>query len=177
MLPKVGVEHAVSETAGVGGAVRSSDCEDSGVLAPPPPVASSPSFFLLLFLFGLLSGMMSEYSWMREAGPPEEEQGKEVARGVEGEEEEESCPNRCPCPAGWEEGIPAAPIPAGCACPGAEGPVRPGSLGLVWRLEGATFMGGSPVGTGGAPGSRGLAVKPWRRPACRGKVTAIWLWC
>lgn len=90
MLPRVGVEHEVSETAGVGGAVMSSECEDSGVLAPPPLAVSSPSLFLLLFFFGLSSGMMSEYSWMREAGPPEE-QGKEGGRG---EEEEESCPNR-----------------------------------------------------------------------------------
>lgn len=31
---------------------------------------------------------------MREAGPPEEEQGKEAGKGVEGEEEEESCPKQ-----------------------------------------------------------------------------------
>ncbi len=94
MLPRVGVEQEVSDTAGVGGPVMSSEYEDSGVLAPPPPTVSSPSLFLLLFFFGLSSGMMSEYSWMREAGPPEEAQGKEEGRGVEGEEEEESCPNR-----------------------------------------------------------------------------------
>lgn len=58
MLLRVGVEQEVSETAGVGGAVMSSECEDSGVLAPP--AASSPSLFLLLFFFGLSSGMMSE---------------------------------------------------------------------------------------------------------------------
>lgn len=57
-LPRVGVEQEVSETAGVGGAVMSSEWEDSGVLAPL--VASSPSLFLLLFFFGLSSGMMSE---------------------------------------------------------------------------------------------------------------------
>lgn len=60
MLLRVGVEQEVSETAGVGGAVMSSEYEDSGVLAPPPPAVSSPSLFLLLFFFGLSSGMMSE---------------------------------------------------------------------------------------------------------------------
>ena len=60
MLPRVGVEQEVSDTAGVGGAVMSSECEDSGVLAPPPPTESSPSLFLLLFFFVLSSGMMSE---------------------------------------------------------------------------------------------------------------------
>ncbi len=60
MVPRVGVEQDVSETAGVGGAVMSSECDDSGVLAPPPPTESSPSLFLLLFFFGLSSGMMSE---------------------------------------------------------------------------------------------------------------------
>lgn len=81
-LPRVGVEQEVSDRAGVGGAVMSSECEDSGVLAPAPP-PSSPSLFLLLFFFGLSSGMMSEYSWAREAPGKDGE-----------EEEEESCPNR-----------------------------------------------------------------------------------
>lgn len=90
----MGVEQEVSETAGVDGAVMSSEWEDKGVLALAPPVLSSLSFFLLLLFFGLSSGMMSEYSWMREVWPPEEEQGSEGVGGIDGEEEEESCPNR-----------------------------------------------------------------------------------
>lgn len=74
----VGVEQDLSETAGVGGAVMS-ECGDRGVLAP------SSALFNLLF-FGLSSGMISA----REARPPEEEWGC----GVNGEDEEESCPNR-----------------------------------------------------------------------------------
>ncbi len=65
----------------------------------------------------------------------------------------------------------------------------PESLGLGWRFEGATSMGGpcsdralprstvAPGSRPGAPGCRGPPVKPWWRPVCWGNGAPAGPWC